>query len=442
MTQYASVKTQALQLSAEDVETGANLQLPTTACLDVEEQELPPQFALEQLMFWFHQPQRKSDILCLHGAGELPCPTHVLRSCIGVSISSDDIARHEEMLRGMYTPHPSRRLRMHQFASSVDEALLASTALDAAIQTCTQRPLGLLTGQTTQPPKSSAEPLSHLQVQASAVNHCSTSGLQSPAHSPSCFQNACSEGGISDACATSDWFEAEIVGEKQEKVVKNKRQVEVTLYRVRWGKQNGQPRSADTWEPKCSISPALFSKWTNEARSAGGEVSDDVSSPGSSSAPGSDYATVRKCLLKQRLLLGSCLELPMVGSARGHIYGDVIYSDDSDVATAALHSGTLKANESGNVTVYITGPRRSFSKMLRNGIQSHKFSYWPGSFTFDRATMQEIVDSKNAAASSGISSGAGRRKKVCVRNTPEEHAALISDDVNSDDIIMIAPFPP
>lgn len=38
MTQYDSVTTEALQLSADDVETGANLQLPTTACLRVEEQ--------------------------------------------------------------------------------------------------------------------------------------------------------------------------------------------------------------------------------------------------------------------------------------------------------------------------------------------------------------------------------------------------------------------
>ena len=131
MAKYHSVTTEALQLSADDVETGANLQLPTTACLRVEEQDVPPHFVLEQLMFWFHQPQRKSDVLCLHGAGELPCPMNILRCCAGDGVSVEELARHRDVLMGSRM-QPSRRLRLHRFAATLGEAVLGCSALDSA----------------------------------------------------------------------------------------------------------------------------------------------------------------------------------------------------------------------------------------------------------------------------------------------------------------------
>ena len=74
------MKSDALQLSAAaDVETGANVRRLDSASLYVEQQTLSPTFVSEELMFWFHQPQRKIDVLTLSGAGELPCPTNVLR---------------------------------------------------------------------------------------------------------------------------------------------------------------------------------------------------------------------------------------------------------------------------------------------------------------------------------------------------------------------------
>ena len=95
LAKYESVQSDALQLSAEDVEAGANVQLPDLACLYVEQQTLSPTFVLEQLMFWFHQPQRKIDVLTLSGAGELPCPTNVLRCCMGNGLSAEEQQRHQ-----------------------------------------------------------------------------------------------------------------------------------------------------------------------------------------------------------------------------------------------------------------------------------------------------------------------------------------------------------
>jgi hypothetical protein len=56
LARYDRVKAEALQLSVEDFETAANLQLLDSANLLVKERELSPYFVLEQLMFWDHQP--------------------------------------------------------------------------------------------------------------------------------------------------------------------------------------------------------------------------------------------------------------------------------------------------------------------------------------------------------------------------------------------------
>jgi hypothetical protein len=391
MTQYASVTTEALQLSADDVETGANLQLPTTACLRVEEQEVPPQFVLEQLMFWFHQPQRKSDVLCVHGAGELPCPTHILRCCKG-TISIQDLARHRDVLMGLNVK-PSRQFTLHKFAATVDTAVLGCSALDTAVKAGrspgTRRPKPFVQSLVLQPCP---------EVQAS--------NKRLRAESLSRLQNACSH---SDAGAAREWFNAEkIVAEKKEKVLQagNKgSEREVTLYLVR---RRGESPSKDEWVRKSDINSVLYSQWINEARSA-----DDISSLSLASASALDRVLARASMLQHRSLLGSCLEVELFGGVHGHIYGDVIYSDDSDVATAALHAGVLQVNQSATIKVYITGPHWSFAERKRNDIQSNELHYWPGSFTFDESIMRQVVAPKATAGSSSSSTCKHGRRYLC-----------------------------
>ena len=58
---------------------------------------------------------------------------------------------------------------------------------------------------------------------------------------------------------------------------------------------------------------------------------------------------------------------------RGTIFGDRIYSDDSDVATAAIHAGLIQRNQKATIKVYITGPRSSFANRRRHGIRSSRW---------------------------------------------------------------------
>jgi hypothetical protein len=347
LSRYDTVETDALQLSAEDVETGANVQLPASACLRVEEQLLPPHFVLSQLMFWYHQPARKSDVLCLHGAGELPCPTNILRCCCtGAGASLEELHRNQELLLGTAVQQPTRRLRLHQFATNLSEAFLGCTALGNTIQ----------------------------QLQASSITGIKNCASVRPDVAQPPLSSA-SAAGSSEREAT--WFEADqIIAERQVPCAKGKRNA--TMYLVRW---RGHPPPPDSWEPRANLSPELFNQWINELRPSDGAGVSCLSPERESTSEPMSYPMHMSPFRSQDL--GWSIMLPLYGSALGHIYGSDIYTDDSDVATAAMHAGVLQKDESRVVKVFITGPRRSFSKSLRNGIQSHKFHYFAGSFTFD-----------------------------------------------------------
>ena len=216
MTQYASVKTQALQLSAEDVETGANLQLPTTACLDVEEQELPPQFALEQLMFWFHQPQRKSDVLCFQGVVELPCPVNIMSCCFNVGgVPSEDLQRIADVLAGRFIPKkPPRIIPSLKFAVDVGKAFLGCTALDSRIQQ-----------------------LHESQVFKTQLCHpvLTDSALDQPGK--------------------------QLIPADKILAQRYKPGSTVLEYLVRW---RGNPPQPDSWQPRRNLNENLFDQWRNE----------------------------------------------------------------------------------------------------------------------------------------------------------------------------------
>ena len=241
LAKYDSVQSDALLLSAEDVETGANVQLPTSACLYVEQQTLSPTFVLEQLMFWFHQPQRKIDVLTLSGAGELPCPTNVLRCCMGAGLSAEEQQRHQDLLAGFAPPPSCRRIRLHQFATCLSKAFIGCAALCRSMKelqeaTSFKGPnLLLCHNQATS-----------MSERARAIV-CSTA-LDS-----------------SQIPAQKTWHDAEQILDQKEEATfnkKRKRSVKV-LYLVRW---RGEPCSAASWEPKCNINAELFAEWTNSHR--------------------------------------------------------------------------------------------------------------------------------------------------------------------------------
>jgi hypothetical protein len=71
----------------------------------------------------------------------------------------------------------------------------------------------------------------------------------------------------------------------------------------------------------------------------------------------------------------------VTGSTRGIIWGSDVYTDDSDVATAAVHAGVLQADETGTVRITVLPGQSSYSAAVRNNVSSHPYQQWGAVFT-------------------------------------------------------------
>jgi hypothetical protein len=73
----------------------------------------------------------------------------------------------------------------------------------------------------------------------------------------------------------------------------------------------------------------------------------------------------------------------VVGMA-GWLWGSDTYTLDSNLALAAVHAGVLKAGQNGVVRVKILGAQPAFAGSTRNGVTSHGYGAYNGSFEFVR----------------------------------------------------------
>jgi len=90
-------------------------------------------------------------------------------------------------------------------------------------------------------------------------------------------------------------------------------------------------------------------------------------------------------LEKFRAQVGRVFLFEVTGSDGGAVYGTGVYTDDSSLATAAVHAGVLKKGEKGVVRVTILPGRASYTGSGRNGINSLDWNTpWDGSFTVAR----------------------------------------------------------
>jgi LCCL domain len=71
-----------------------------------------------------------------------------------------------------------------------------------------------------------------------------------------------------------------------------------------------------------------------------------------------------------RALVGQSLLFEITGSNTGSIWGTEVYTDDSNLATAAVHAGILTAGQKGVVRVYILRGQESYPNTTKNGIAS------------------------------------------------------------------------
>ncbi len=77
--------------------------------------------------------------------------------------------------------------------------------------------------------------------------------------------------------------------------------------------------------------------------------------------------------------------MTLTGSRSGKIWGTDIYTDDSDIATAAVHSNALNAGETGTILITMLPGQESYSGSERNGVTSQEFKSWHGSYRIKRS---------------------------------------------------------
>nr|XP_039262352.1 uncharacterized protein LOC120338417 isoform X4 [Styela clava] len=77
-------------------------------------------------------------------------------------------------------------------------------------------------------------------------------------------------------------------------------------------------------------------------------------------------------------------------SHTSRLWGTIVYTDDSYICAAAIHAGVIEATNGGDVTVWKSNGRSSYSGTSRNGITSKSYGSWGGSFQFTEATSCTI----------------------------------------------------
>ncbi len=70
----------------------------------------------------------------------------------------------------------------------------------------------------------------------------------------------------------------------------------------------------------------------------------------------------------------------VVGSTDGMVWGTGVYTDDSPLATAAVHAGVLKAGETGVVKVTILAGEASYTGSTANEVTTSEYGQWEGSY--------------------------------------------------------------
>lgn len=72
----------------------------------------------------------------------------------------------------------------------------------------------------------------------------------------------------------------------------------------------------------------------------------------------------------------------VTGRLDGSVWGNGIYTDDSDISTAAVHAGIVKNGETKTVRVTILPGQSNYDGSWRNGVRSEEYIEFDGSFKF------------------------------------------------------------
>ena len=79
----------------------------------------------------------------------------------------------------------------------------------------------------------------------------------------------------------------------------------------------------------------------------------------------------------------------VTGTINGSVYGSEVYTDDSTLATAAVHAGVLKDGEMGIVKVTIVEGQNSYEGTTENEVTSNGYGQWHGSYKVEAVKVEK-----------------------------------------------------
>jgi hypothetical protein len=85
-----------------------------------------------------------------------------------------------------------------------------------------------------------------------------------------------------------------------------------------------------------------------------------------------------------RGLIGKTFKYKVTGTVNGHVWGSGAYTTDSELATAAVHAGILRAGQTGVVRVTIIPPPGAFGGSVQNGVTSMPYGPHGGAYMISR----------------------------------------------------------
>lgn len=95
----------------------------------------------------------------------------------------------------------------------------------------------------------------------------------------------------------------------------------------------------------------------------------------------SDYSTNINAVNK-RENVGNIYSYMIKGSNEGTVWGDHIYTDDSNIAMAAVLEGKCQLGEEKTVDIKMIEGKSSYSSANKNGVSSVTYGSWPASYIF------------------------------------------------------------
>ena len=79
------------------------------------------------------------------------------------------------------------------------------------------------------------------------------------------------------------------------------------------------------------------------------------------------------------------------GGREYSVWGSDIYTSDSSICTAGVHSGLISYERGGTVTIELLAGRSLYGCSARNGVTSSAYGPYPQSFVFKTADMEAII---------------------------------------------------